>query len=472
MSKNKKEIPNWVLTGHKKPVTRREFLNYGIIPFAASTFMPNWLTLLSPSGALAQNAACAADTGSGMIPFVQLNLSGGAALMANYVPMDAGMNPLPNYTIMGLGNGAVPIVREFGNVPFAGNGISNILTGIRQQATAATIGKTAFVGMCVRSRDDSGENPFAMNGLAHRAGLVGTKLPHLGTQNTQTGIGQMPVLYAPPSPLIVRSFNDVANSLGYTAAVAAGLNPAQRERLTRLVSDLNGSQARKLASINTGREVNTLIECAGIKNVDLVREGAGAVDPRTNAAVAAAWGVNAQTAGNNQNLVFGTMVYNTLIGQAGSASLNIGGYDYHGNARNVTNARDLTAGQVIGRILQTAEVLQRPLFLFVTSDGSVSSPNSQDRQVQFNSDRGSAGMAYIIMYQPTGRIETTGFQIGHYAASQAAADNTVVGNSSNIATQAAFANYCKMNNRMDLYSRIVTTGLNDTARINEVVKVG
>lgn len=480
MSNIKKQIPNWALTGHRKPVTRREFLSYGLIPFAASTFMPNWMQLLAPQDAMAQSAAnCPVAAASSLIPFVQLNLSGGAGLMANYVPMDAAGNPLPSYSIMGMGNGQVPIVREFGNVPFAGDRgdgqlISNVLVGIRERATAATISKTAFIGMCVRSRDDSSENPFSMNGLAHRAGLVGTKLPHLGTQNSQTGINQMPVLYAPPAPLVVRGFRDVANSLGYTAEISTRLNATQRERLTKLVSDLNGSQARKLASITTGEEVKTLVECAGIKNIDLIREGAGAVDPRSNAAVAAAWGgLNAQTANNNQNLVFGTMVYNTLIGQAGSASLNIGGYDYHGNARNVTNTRDLDAGRIIGNILQTAEALQRPLFLYVTSDGAVSSENSEtDRQAQFNSDRGSAGMAYIIMYQPTGRPVTTGFQIGHYTASQAADDKTIVGNSSDLATQAAFANYCRLNNRMDLYSQIVTRGLTETDRINEVVKVG
>ena len=473
MSKNNKSIPNWALTGHKKPVTRRDFLNYGMIPFAASAFMPNWLQLFSPERSNAQVGAGCPVPAAGMIPFIQLNLSGGAGLMANYVPMDEARNPLPSYSIMGMGDGNVPIVREFGNVPFAGNGNSNILTGIRERASALAINRTAFIGMCVRSRDDSSENPFSMNGMAHRAGLVGSKLPHLGTEDTATGIGQMPVLYAPPSPLIVNGFRDVANSLGYTAALATGLNQAQRERLTKLVSDLNGEQSRKLASINTGAGVKTLIDCAGIKNNELIREGAGAVDPRSNAAVAALWGnLNAATANNSENLVFATMVYNTLNGTAGSASLNKGGYDYHGNARTVTNARDLDAGRIIGNILQTAEILQRPLFLMVTSDGSVSSENSADRQSQFNSDRGSAGMAYLIMYQPTGRISTTDFQIGHYTENQAADDRTVVGNSPELATQAAFANYLKMNNRMDLYSQIVTRGLTETARINEVVKVG
>lgn len=478
MSKNNKNKPNWALTGHKKPVTRREFLNYGMIPFAASAFMPNWLQLFSPERSLAQAGVGCPVAAAGMIPFIQFNLSGGAGLMANYVPMDVARNPLPSYQIMGMGNGQVPIVREFGNVPFAGDRgdgqlISNVLTGIRQRASALAINKTAFVGMCVRSRDDSRENPYSMNGMAHRAGLVGSKLPHLGTEDTSTGISQMPVLYAPPSPLIVNGFRDVANSLGYTAALSTGLNPAQRERLTRLVSDLNGEQSRKLASLNTGAGIKTLIDCAGIKNNELIREGAGAVDPRSNAQVAALWGnLNTQTANNSENLVFATMVFNTLTGQAGSCSLNKGGYDYHGNARTVTNQRDLEAGQIIGNILQTAEILQRPLFLLVTSDGAVSSENSVERQSQFNSDRGSAGMAYIIMYQPTGRVATTDFQIGHYTEAQSADDKTVVGNSPELATQAAFANYLKMNNRMDLYSQVVTRGLTDIARINEVVKVG
>jgi hypothetical protein len=486
MSKNNKNIPQWALTGHKKPTTRREFLGYGMIPFAASTFMPNLMQVLSPHVAGAQSAACPAG-GSTLIPFIQLNLSGGAGLMANFLPHDLNRNPLANYSIMGVGAGGAnaPIVREFGNVPFAGDRgdgtlISNVLIGIRERASQATRDKTAFVGVCVRSRDDSSENPYGMNGLVHRAGLVGSVLPHLGTEDRATGINQMPVLYAPPAPLVVNGFRDVSNALAYTASLGTALNAAQRERLTKLISDLSGTQARKLASINSGAAVQQVVECAGIKNVDLVRAGAGQVDPRGNAAVSTVWGINAQTANNNESLVFATMVFNCLNGQAGSASLNMGGYDYHGNARDVTNTRDLNAGRVIGNILQTAEVMNRPLFLYVTSDGSVSSTDSADRQSQFNSDRGSAGCAYLIMYRPGGRPVTTDFQIGHFdrlrnnviESTQAADDTTIVGGSPELATQAAFANYCRMNNRMDLYSLVVTRGLVETDRLNQVVKVG
>lgn len=488
MSKSKNNIPVWARLGHKKPTTRREFLSYGMIPFAASTFMPNLLQILSPEAAQAQNAANCPVAGSTLIPFVQVNLSGGAGLMANFVPHDLNRNPLASYSIMGMGSGGanIPIVREFGNVPFAGDRgdgqlISNFLVGLRARASAVAISKTAFIGMCVRSRDDSSENEYAMNGLVHRAGLVGSKLPHLGTEDRATGINQMPVLYAPPSPLVVNGFRDVANSLGYTAALGTALNAVQRERLTKMISDLSGAQARKLASINTGAGVQQAIDCAGIKNVDLIREGAGAVDPRSNAAVAALWGINAQTANNSDPLVFASMVFNTLNGQAGTCSINMGGYDYHGNPRATTNARDLAAGQLIGNIMQTADILQRPVFIYVTSDGAVSSDDSAtDRQSQFNSDRGSAGCAYMIMYNPAGRPVTTDFQVGHYdrlrnnviESTQAADDTTVVGGSPSLATQAAFANYCKLNNRMDLYAQVVTRGLVETDRLNQVVKVG
>lgn len=487
MSKNNKNIPQWALTGHKKPTTRREFLGYGMIPFAASTFMPNLFQLLSPQVAGAQSANCSVAA-STMIPFIQFNLSGGAGLMANFLPHDMNRNPLASYSILGVGAGgvSVPIAREFGNVPFAGDRgdgqlISNVLVGIRERASQAARDKTAFIGMCVRSRDDSRENPFSMNGLVHRAGLVGTKLPHLGTEDSATGINQQPVLFAPPAPLVVDRFTDVANALGYTASLNTALNQAQKERLTKLIGDLNGSQAKKLAAINSGAAVQQVLDCAGVKNIDLVKEGAAAVDPRSNAAVSAVWGVNMQTAVNNESLVFATMVFNTLNGQAGSCSLNKGGYDYHGNARTVTNQRDLDAGRIIGNILQTAEVMQRPLFLYVTSDGAVSSTNSvDDRQSQFNSDRGSGGTAYLIMYNPTARPVTTDFQIGHFdrlrngviESTQAADDTTIVGGSPELATQAAFANYCRLNNRMDLYSQIVVRGLVEADRINQVVKVG
>jgi hypothetical protein len=478
MSRNQKQIPNWAKAGHQKPVTRREFLAHGLIPFAAATFMPNWLKLLSPEAALAQTAC--PTGGSGMVPFIQLNLEGGAGLAANYVPMSQDRQLLPSYDIIGLGSPQnLNVVRVFNNAPFAGNGVSNVLTGLQSAANQATQNNTAFLGLCVQSRDDSSENYFACNGLVHRAGLVGTRLPSMGNRDSASGINQMPALFSPPSPLVVRSFNDLSNSLGYTASLAA-LSQTQREKLTKLVSDLNTSQARKLATVNNGQQMQDLLKCAGIKNTELVRDGAAAVDPRTNAGVANVWGLNAQSQLNSESFVLGSMVYNTILGNAGSASFSKGGYDYHGNDRQtVTNVRDREAGVLIGRILETARVLNQPVFLMVTSDGAVSSDASATPGgSNFNSDRGSAGMVYCFLYDPNGRPATTDFQIGHYGTtqnpnSQSADTSFIIGGNPELATQAVFLNWLKMNNKLDLYNVVVPRGRGfDTAQIAQVVKVG
>jgi hypothetical protein len=474
--KKSKEIPMWAQTGHSKPITRREMLAHGLIPFAGSLLAPQFLNMILANTAEAQaTAVCAAPT-TGLVPFISLNLSGGAAMAANFVPMNASGTPIASYSKMGLGDNQVPIVREFGGGTFAGNNaggvlISKMLAGIRLRADAATIANTTFVGVCVRSRDDSGENPFNISGLVTKAGLVGTHLPNLGARNSLTGVNQEPAVIAPPTPLVVSSFRDILNSLGYSAALGTQLSKPQKERLANLVSKLSASQVRKLASIKTGDQIQNLVECAGIKNSTLIQEGSGAVDPVQNASFAPIWGINAQTQQTAASYRSGAMVYNTLMGFAGSAALEIGGYDYHNGTRTQGDTKDGEAGEAIGRILQSAKTLGKPVFLYVTSDGAVTSPDSMARDAVWSSDRGSAGAAYIFMYHPNGRPAVSSNQIGHYTDGQAADDKFVTGNDPARAAQAVFANYLKYNNRLGEFEKIVGRNSISTADLNKVVKV-
>ncbi len=279
MSRDKKDIPLWAKTGHRKPVTRREFLASGLLPFSASVITPNWMKLLLPS---AEAATCPTPSND-MIPFITLNLSGGAAMAANFVPHDKGGQLLSSYDVVGLGVNP-PIEREFGNVPFAGmNGgalISKFLQGMRETAPNA-LAKTAFVATCVRSRDDSAENKFAVDGMLAKAGLVGNLLPNLGRRpNTTVGIGQQAAVVDPPAPLVVSSFNSLTSSLGYAAALGNSLKQPQKEKLAKFISRLSESQTRKIASMGTAKE---LVDCAGVKNQDLLKAGTSGVDPRLDA---------------------------------------------------------------------------------------------------------------------------------------------------------------------------------------------
>ncbi len=476
MKRNKsQEIPSWVKTGHQKPVTRRELLAHGIIPFAGTLFAPQMMQLLLSSTASAQTATnCTAST-SNFTPFIHLNLSGGAAMSSNFVPMNSSGGMLASYNKMGLGNNQVPIEREFGGGTFAGteNGalLSKMLEGIRSIADVDTVSRTSFVGVCVRSRDDSSENAANISGLVVKAGLNGSHLPNLGTRASSTGVNDMPAVLLPPTPLVVRSFRDITNSLGYSAAVGTQLNDVQKIKLANLVSGLSRHQSRKLASLSSGQQLQKLVECAGIKNQSLVEGGSGAVNPVQNAGVGTIWQLNANTNQGSNDYVFGSMVYNALLGHAGATGLEMGGYDYHDNSRNTGDTRDRNAGVTIGRILQSAKVLQKPVFLYVTSDGAVNSPESDSRNAPWTSDRGSAGAAYIFMYDPVRRPEVSSNQIGHFTDAQVADDKFVIGNDVSRAAQAVFANYLQFNKRIGDFNRVVGRNALEASVLSQVIKV-
>ena len=164
------------------------------------------------------------------------------------------------------------------------------------------------------------------------------------------------------------------------------------------------------------------------------------------------------------------MAYNSIKNQAGAVSLEIGGYDYHNNTRTTGDAKDQEAGEAVGRILETAALLNRPVMVYVMSDGAVVSAKSNARDSVWSSDQGSAGVAYLFYFNPVGRPATSSFQIGSFTAGQAADDKFVTGNSPEQAAAAVFANYLMANKRMDLFNPIAGRAL-DQASLNQVIKI-
>ncbi len=462
-----------VAHGHKKPMTRRDLLGAGLISFSASLTLPTLAGMMAPRRAFAQSSQCPDAAGaSTMAPFVTLNLAGGAGLAMNYVPTDRGGQLLPTYNKMGLGDGQVPIENEFGNVPFAGNGISKLLTEMRAAASPATLANTAFVAIPVRSRDDFAMNPFDVSGMVAKAGLVGTDLPNMGTRQSDTGVRQMYAKIKPPTPLVVGNYNDIAGALELgVQGPLANLTDDQKVSIVKLVQRLSESQVNKVNSQSGGRMLANLVNCALGKNVTLAQQEAPTVDVRANGSLAAVWGVDNGTNDRDQDVVFGSMVNAGLLGNAGSVSLEMGGYDYHNGTRTTGDQRDGNAGRVIGRILESASVLNQKVFIYVTSDGAVTSPVSDDRAAPWRSDRGSAGMAYILAYDPSGQPQTSGHQIGHFTEAQAADDSFITGGNPELAASAAFANYLKFNGRMDLLNPVLGSTFS-SSDLAKVIKFG
>lgn len=483
----KKEMPMWAKTGHRAPVTRREFLAAGVLPFAASALLPGALGILAaPVDAMAEGLVCPSG-GSGMPAFITVNLAGGGALAANYIPHDQNGAMLPSYNKMGFPT-LPALTSQFGVNRFATT--SGFLAGVSATAGGAVLAspealaKTAFVAMCVQSADDSQENKFDVSGMAYRAGVVGQSIPNLGTASSSTGTGirQKPSTIAPPPPLVVSNFTSLANAIGYTSALRNNLGATTpqgnklRNSLTKLVSSLNSSQTRKLASLPSAAQMKTLVDCAAVKNIELVQAGASAIDPLQDATYGAMIGtlynnINVNTAANNQQRILSGMVYNALKGTSGTVNIELGGFDYHDNTRTTGDAKDREAGEVVGRILQMAHIMGKKVFIYVTSDGSVASNAGSPVWV---SDRGNAGSSYLLMYDPAGRPATLGPQIGHFNSGQEAEEGTPVGADPELAAQAAFANYCKFAagpSWEEVFRRSVLRGGSLDDKLGSVIKV-
>lgn len=437
----------------KKPNSRRDFLATGLLPFAAYMTMPSILQIMA-SANFAEAAEMACPTGgSPLVPLITLNLAGGAGLAANWIPLDQGGNLLKEYTKLGLGQGgSLPTVRAMGST-FAGNGLSNILAGIQAEAATAMV-NTKFVGVPVRSRDDSTVNKFDISGMATKAGHMGDFLPNLGSRNSKTGNRNEPAFITPPTPLAVNSFSDLTGSIGVAGSLDK-LSKSEKTKMFKMVKDLNTAQARKLASASGGEELGLLVKCSSGKNYDFSSKDNSALSPLSNQAVSDIWNINNNTSMNSRDMVFASMVYSGLMGFSGTVNLEMGGYDYHNGTRTSGDTRDRQAGDIIGRILATAEALSRPVFIVVTSDGGVTSPISDSRQAPWRSDRGSAGAAYMLAYDPSNAPISSSGQLGHFNQAQAADENFITGGSPELASAAIFANYLSFNNRMDLLEQVI-----------------
>lgn len=457
---------------HGKLITRRDFLGAGVIPFSATLVMPTWLNMFASAGvAQAADLVCKSGSGTELAAFITLKLSGGAGLAANFVPLDAAKNLLPSYTKIGLGKGStLPIAYEFSNMAgfYAQSGV---LAGIRTAALATTLQKSTFVGVPVRSQDDSSANKFDMSGMVAKSGLSGKLLPNLGRSNTETGLNASYALVKPAAPLVVSRYEDIVGSLG-VSGVLSSLSQVQKEKLFNTVKNVTTLQAKAIENMSGGKTLSQLVQCANIGNANLIANSTSQnITPLGNAAFATVWGINNNTSTASQDFVFASMVFNAINGNAGTVNLDIGGYDYHDGTRTNGDAKDTQAGVVIGKILQSFAAMNRKGFLVVCSDGGVSSAESETAGAPWMSDRGTGGMMYMLAYDPAGAPPSKSTILGNFTDGQVADDTTLTGGNADKAAAAIFANYLSFNKKVSQLEAIIPRQFS-TADLDKVILIG
>ena len=180
-AKASQEIAERYKKAHGIPLSRREMLASGMIPFAATIAMPSWLKVFANAGvAQAEDLVCSTSAGGNLPAFVQIKLNGGAAM---------GYNSLAKY---GGGTASnLPLINGFANGAqfYAGSGF---YAGLVATAQPATLMKTAFAGVPCVIGDDSSTQKLGLLGAVNDSGLRGSLIQSIGTADTITGIPATP----------------------------------------------------------------------------------------------------------------------------------------------------------------------------------------------------------------------------------------------------------------------------------------
>ncbi|MBN8538249.1 MAG: hypothetical protein J0M15_14440 [Deltaproteobacteria bacterium] len=467
----------------RKPVTRREFLASGAIPFMASMTMPSLMTMFAKSGLAQAQELCKAAAATKLAPFITVNLNGGWGATRNWIALTEGRELLPHYGLQGLGSAANlvgQIVKDghFKNKPnfYSGSGfLAGVQTSLVPNLATSALAKTHFVGLPLQSQNDSDTNRFDSSGLVAKAGMKGKILPNMGRVDNGIGVSNATAFVMPPAPLIVNNVDNIINALG-VADRLSGLSASQKTSFFKASAKLSQAQSRKLASMTGGSLLDRLLGTANKDNVNLIENPSGLdLDPRTNPAFAAVWGLNANTGRGDASYVNAALLFNAINGNAGTISIELGGYDYHGSDLATTNRMDTDAGVVIGRIIQSLHVMNSPGFIHLVSDGGVGTPKSDSPGVDPTADRGDAGAMFMMAYDPSETVESVDSQLGHMKNdpdAEAADDRFLVGGNSEIAAAAVFANYLSFNGKLGLWSGIPETNRTfDTLALDKIVKI-
>jgi hypothetical protein len=425
---------------HKRPVTRRDFIAQGFMTGAATVMAPLGLSmLLNPRTAhaslapdiLAQKTACGITTGAGKIPFICFDLTGGGNIAGSNVLVGGpgGQQDFitaAGYAVLGLPGTMTPnlpnqIESRLGLLYHADSAHAR---GIISRTAATTQAFTNGAVIPAMSVNDTNLNPHnPMYGIA-AIGARGDLLTLIGTDATQSGGNSMaPLSMVNPAltPTVINQGSDDAGLVNTGVLGTLFPNPQNAVQVLESMSRITG---QKLANVNTllptDAAVKSAANCNYVKAAYLADtySSPSALDPDVDPVIVD------QTATRGSG-IFGQAEYQAnsdfqataavmklvINGFAGAGTVQLGGYDYHGQGRATGEVRDFDAGTCIGACLEYAARMQKPLMVYVFSDGGISANGVIDTSVNgrdkfmWISDNESAASTYFLVYNPNGRAQ-------------------------------------------------------------------
>ncbi|MBL7716372.1 MAG: hypothetical protein JNL01_12975 [Bdellovibrionales bacterium] len=410
---------------HGKPVTRRQFLAQGAMNGGLILLAPT-LTSLLFKNAFAQSLGCAdLIVSSGRVPFICVDLAGGSNIAGSNVMVgkQGGQKDfLTDYTGLGLPTtmrpqtGGITLNEEFG---LAFHPDSGFLRGMLATTTAATRACVDGAVFCVASNDDTSNNPFNPSFWIAASGTRGGLSALGGSRTTESGGSSVvpPASYDPAfRPVLVSRPSDAVN-LVQAGKLVTLLNAEKAAKVGKAIEKLSGSQLTAFSSMDLPTQVRELVRCGYINANSIAEKITPAViNPTLDPAVTQVF-TNLANDGNQQKAA--TAAKLVLDGYLGASTIEMGGYDYHSGNRSDGEARDEAAGRMVGQMLELAKAKNKPLMIYLYTDGSVYSDGTTDDSAAgrgkgvWTGDDGEKGATVLLVLRPSAPRSTSAIVRGN-----------------------------------------------------------
>jgi hypothetical protein len=427
---------------HSRPRTRREFVAQSFMTGAATVIGPSLAgMLLYPKAANATLAGdiqtavanCNITTGAGKIPFICFDLAGGGNIAGSNVLVGGPKGQLDflsvaGYSKLGLPGSMVPSASTTGSNVDASFGLrfhadSAHLRGMKLRASAKAMAGTNGTVIPALSQNDTNTNPHNPMYGVYQFGARGGLLDLIGSESSMSGGNSM----SPPTMVISAAMpTKVSSSRDSSGLVSTGqlgtLLPLPADVTNVLESMKRISDAKYSvvsaypanASLNTTAiGPNGIQACGYTKAAYIVDKynSPSAVNPDVDTNIVGPSGIftQAEYSANSDYQKTAAVMKLVIDGNAAAGTIEMGGFDYHTGDRSTGEARDLNLGNCIGACLEYASRVNKPVMIYVFSDGSLASSGMIDNSVGgrgkgvWTGDNQSVAATYFLVFNPAGK---------------------------------------------------------------------
>jgi hypothetical protein len=426
---------------HPRPRTRREFVAQSFMTGAATVIAPTLAGMLAyPRAANATLSAdiqaavtgCNITTGAGKIPFICFDLAGGGNIAGSNVLVGGPKGQMDflsvaGYSKLGLPGSMVPNASAAGNNVDASFGLryhadSAHLRGMKLRASAKAMAGTNGTVIPAMSNNDTNTNPHnPMYGI-YQAGARGGLLDLIGSQSSQSGGSSM----SPPTMVIASAMpTKISSSQDSKGLVSTGqlstLLPNSAD-VTNVLESMKRISDAKYAKVQayTDPTLNAAAlgpagvqACGYTKSAYIVDKynSPSAVNPDVDPNIVGASGIftTAEYQANSDYQKTAAIMKLVIDGNAAAGTIEMGGFDYHSGNRMDGEARDLNLGNCIGACLEYASRVNKPVMIYVFTDGSLASSGMIDNSVGgrgkgvWTADNQSVAATYFLVFNPAGK---------------------------------------------------------------------